>query len=102
MIVAGTTGLRTWQASVALANHLVARPETLALRSASAPVLELGAGAGLLALVCGRLVEEGTTGDRGRKLLATDVDEGVILNMRDNIERSESREEPMPTEATAG
>lgn len=89
MIVAGTTGLRTWQASVSIANHLIARPDALALRSPGAPVLELGAGAGLLSLVCGRLMDQGVGGDRGRKVLATDVDEGVLLNLRANVERSE-------------
>lgn len=86
MIVAGTTGLRTWQASVALANHVVADAGVLGLARGGA-VLELGAGAGLLAMVCGRVV--GGQGGGGGRVWATDVDEGVLLNLRENVERSE-------------
>ena len=45
MISSGTTGLRTWQAGVSLANHLIAAPRTLA---PYCHVLELGAGCGLV------------------------------------------------------
>lgn len=50
-IESGTTGLRTWNASLALADWLITHPETVQDRN----LLELGSGAGFLGLVVARL-----------------------------------------------
>lgn len=97
LIVDGTTGLRTWQASISLANHFIARPELLAALGdrrgdgRRPPVLELGAGAGLLSLCCARLIASGKSGDVEQKILATDVDETVLANLTRNIMLSKWR-----------
>lgn len=50
----GTTGLRTWEASLRLAGYLVLHAGTLFAEETR--VLELGSGAGFLGLVCARLL----------------------------------------------
>ncbi|GAA5912811.1 hypothetical protein JCM6882_000435 [Rhodosporidiobolus microsporus] len=80
MISGGTTGLRTWQACIALSNHLIATPSLLASPS---PVLELGAGVGLLSLVAARIQAEAEAG--AAKIIATDVDEKVLEMLEGNI-----------------
>ncbi|KAF8578735.1 hypothetical protein K439DRAFT_1416909 [Ramaria rubella] len=51
MIESGTTGLRTWGASITFANWLVAHPDVIQGRR----VLELGSGAGFLGLIIAAL-----------------------------------------------
>ncbi|GAA6051540.1 hypothetical protein JCM3770_000405 [Rhodotorula araucariae] len=80
LISGGTTGLRTWQACIALSNHLVASPAPV---RRARRILELGAGVGLLSLVAARLIR-GVGGD-GR-VVATDIDEKVLEMLEGNIE----------------
>ncbi|GAA5992484.1 hypothetical protein JCM10908_000842 [Rhodotorula pacifica] len=75
LISGGTTGLRTWQACVALSNHLLANPAVVQPHNR---ILELGAGVGLLSLVCAKL--SATT-----RITATDVDEKVLEILEANI-----------------
>ncbi|KPV76105.1 uncharacterized protein RHOBADRAFT_53092, partial [Rhodotorula graminis WP1] len=75
----GTTGLRTWQACIALSNHLIAAPHVL---ERSSRIIELGAGVGLLSLVAARLWR--AAGRRGR-IIATDVDEKVLDVLTSNL-----------------
>lgn len=73
---AGTTGLRTWEAALHLGSYLLSSHETTAL-VAGRRVIELGAGTGLLALMC--------AGHLGAKhVIATDGDEGVVEAMKEN------------------
>ncbi|GAA5915163.1 hypothetical protein JCM8208_002156 [Rhodotorula glutinis] len=80
LISGGTTGLRTWQACIALSNHLIAAPHVL---ERSSRIIELGAGVGLLSLVAARLWR--TAGRRGQ-VVATDVDEKVLDVLTSNLE----------------
>ena len=70
----GTTGLRTWEAALALAEYLLLRRPP---PSATARLLELGAGTGLVSLVAARL---GVAW-----VLATDGDQGVCEALAENV-----------------
>ncbi len=71
----GSTGLRTWNAAMCLAEHLIANPHLLHGKR----VVELGSGTGLVAIVCARL---------GGNILATDKDaraiDGILHNAKQN------------------
>ncbi|GAA5862845.1 hypothetical protein JCM3774_006661 [Rhodotorula dairenensis] len=86
LISGGTTGLRTWQACVALSNHLLADPSLVRSHSR---ILELGAGVGLLSLVSAKVLGPGdnTRPERGEttRIVATDVDEKVLEMLEANI-----------------
>lgn len=79
-IQAGTTGLRTWGASLRLAELFLARPTLLP--DDKGGVLELGSGVGFLGLVLGKLRE-----GRGQVVM-TDFDERVLAALRENVETS--------------
>ena len=70
----GTTGLRTWEAALALAEYLLLRRPP---PPATARLLELGAGTGLVSLVAARL---GVAW-----VLATDGDQGVCEALAENV-----------------
>ncbi|KAI5858817.1 putative methyltransferase-domain-containing protein [Tricharina praecox] len=70
----GTTGLRTWEAALALSEYLLLHPPH------GQRVLELGAGTGVVALVAARCGAE--------DVLATDGDEGVCDVLRENVGRN--------------
>jgi predicted nicotinamide N-methyase len=72
----GTTGLRTWQASVRLANHLLAQPDMLAGKR----ILELGSGTGMLSILIAKIQQL-----RSGSLIATDHDEAVLCRLRANM-----------------
>ncbi|GAA5999391.1 uncharacterized protein JCM10292_001256 [Rhodotorula paludigena] len=83
LISGGTTGLRTWQACIALSNHLIASPAPV---FRARRILELGAGVGLLTLVAARLAQQGQNGDDvRRRFVATDVDEKVLETLQGNV-----------------
>jgi len=86
----GTTGLRTWEASLALAEWLILSRMHSVYKSVSTAqghlidvmlenenVLELGAGTGLVSLVASAL--------GARRVLATDGDEGVCDSLEKNV-----------------
>lgn len=74
----GTTGLRTWQASVRLANHLLAQPELVQGKR----VLELGSGAGMLSVLISKVQQDDGS------LNATDYDQAVLERLKANIASS--------------
>ncbi|TFK56772.1 hypothetical protein OE88DRAFT_1619304 [Heliocybe sulcata] len=75
----GTTGLRTWPASLALAEYLVLHPDIVANRR----VLELGSGAGFLGIVIGSI--QVLHGSRRASLHLTDVHEEVLSRCEKNL-----------------
>jgi len=78
MISKGTTGLRTWEASLRLAEYFIQNPELCRGKR----IIELGAGIGLLSLVCAKL---------GAKAVnATDVNPDVIERLHLNIETNKN------------
>ncbi|GAA5931644.1 protein-lysine N-methyltransferase [Sporobolomyces koalae] len=78
MISGGTTGLRTWQACIALSNHFLADPSRIV---ESRNIVELGAGVGLLSLVAATLRQD----QRDGKVISTDVDEKVLELLESNV-----------------
>ncbi|OSD03362.1 hypothetical protein PYCCODRAFT_268392 [Trametes coccinea BRFM310] len=78
-IESGTTGLRTWSASLILAQHLLAHPALIQSRR----ILELGCGAGFLAVVTASIQLEKSL-DAG-SLWLTDVNEPVLSRCEHNL-----------------
>lgn len=74
----GTTGIRTWEASLHLCEYLLASSAASAwIRGKK--ILELGAGTGILSMVCaGQLA--------AKKVFCTDGSEEVIAAMQSNLE----------------
>lgn len=72
-VVGGTTGLKTWEASLRLGSHLVREQSAYLWRGTR--VLELGSGAGLLAVLCAQML----SGHGGASsVLATDLGGSVM------------------------
>lgn len=88
IIESGTTGLRTWAASLVLAEFLVSNKELLG----KARILELGSGIGFLGIIVARLqiecMEDAYIGslspDECPSLYLTDLNERVLLRCEDN------------------
>lgn len=72
----GTTGLRTWEAALHLGNFLISESGNEIIRGKN--VLELGAGTGLLSILCAKYLEAG-------RVIATDGDEAVVDAIKTNI-----------------
>ena len=70
----GTTGLRTWEASLYLLDWLLANPNLIHDQC----VLELGAGCGLLGLACAQWLN-------AKHVTMTDVNEHVLERLRQNM-----------------
>ncbi|KAJ3041099.1 Protein fam86a, partial [Rhizophlyctis rosea] len=70
----GTTGLRTWEAAIRFSEYILVNPSIVS----SKRVIELGAGAGLLGLVCAHM--------GAKSVELTDVDSGVLNLLHQNIE----------------
>lgn len=85
MIESGTTGLRTWGASLVLAQYLSKNPSVVKHRR----VLELGSGVGFLGIVVASLqLQHATTSscnDLCGTLYLTDVNEEVLVRCKKNI-----------------
>ncbi|CED84541.1 Predicted methyltransferase [Phaffia rhodozyma] len=83
-IQAGTTGLRTWGASLRLAELILSKPELLPDTSdgRATGVLELGAGVGFLGILVGMLMK--SRGGKG-KVALTDLDPRVLQSLEDNV-----------------
>lgn len=74
----GTTGARTWEAALALAEYLIARPEEVNGKY----ILELGAGTGMLSIIARKL---------GAKMVyATDGHEDVCRAIKANVARNQA------------
>ncbi|KAL0571983.1 hypothetical protein V5O48_009985 [Marasmius crinis-equi] len=78
MIESGTTGLRTWGASLRLAEYLIVHPELIRNKR----ILELGSGIGFLGIVVAILQQQlgGVS-----PLWLTDVNEEVLSQCRQNV-----------------
>ncbi|OUM57907.1 hypothetical protein PIROE2DRAFT_16958 [Piromyces sp. E2] len=83
MISKGTTGLRTWEASLRLSEYFIQNPKLCQGKN----IIELGAGIGLLSLICAKL--------GAKSITATDVNTDVIQRLHQNIESNK----PFLTEA---
>jgi protein-lysine N-methyltransferase EEF2KMT len=70
----GTTGLRTWEASLHLSSHLLSNPSLIASKS----ILELGAGTGYLSILCSKHLS-------ASHVLATDGSEDVVSTLSTNF-----------------
>ncbi|KAG0376857.1 Protein fam86a [Mortierella sp. AD032] len=84
-ISAGTTGLRTWEASYWLAEHLIAHPELLAGKN----VVDVGCGVGFLGIACALL--------GAKRVALTDGNLDVLAMVQKNIGYNEV---PCPTTAS--
>ncbi|THX08991.1 hypothetical protein D6D17_04099 [Aureobasidium pullulans] len=73
---AGTTGLRTWEAALHLSSYLISTPELIASIKGKR-VIELGAGTGLLSILCASHLG-------ASQVVATDGDEGVVQALHEN------------------
>lgn len=71
---AGTTGLRTWEASLPLGQYLCANPEVVRGKR----ILELGAGTGYLSILCAKYLGAG-------HVVASDGSNDVIEHLPDNL-----------------
>lgn len=79
LLAAGTTGMRTWEASL----HMGAWLATEALDVVKGKnVLELGAGMGFLSIFCAKCLDS-------QYMLATDGDTGVVENFTENVSLNE-------------
>ncbi|KAI0363050.1 hypothetical protein BV20DRAFT_1040100 [Pilatotrama ljubarskyi] len=78
-IESGTTGLRTWSASLVLAQYLLNHPELVQNRR----VLELGCGVGFLGIVAASVQMQDRTGSESVWL--TDVNEPVLQRCEENL-----------------
>lgn len=72
----GTTGLRTWEAALHLGNFLMSEVGNEIIRGKN--VLELGAGTGLLSILCAKYLQ-------AARVVATDGDEAVVDAIKTNI-----------------
>ncbi|GAA5968256.1 hypothetical protein JCM3765_000866 [Sporobolomyces pararoseus] len=86
MISGGTTGLRTWQACIALGNRFLFDPSTI---ESFENIIELGSGVGVLSLICAKIKQNQIKGGKG-KIIATDVDEKVLELLKQNVKLNES------------
>jgi len=73
MISKGTTGLRTWEASLRLAEYFIQNPTLCQNKN----IIELGSGIGFLSLICAKL--------NAKSVIATDVNSDVMQRLRQNI-----------------
>lgn len=84
----GTTGLRTWEAALYLAQYLAVRPELL---GPAGDVLELGCGTGLVGMsVLRRWQRAAAGGDgraclQGRRVLITDGDSQLLEKVQSSL-----------------
>ncbi|KAM5532252.1 hypothetical protein V8D89_014091 [Ganoderma adspersum] len=79
-IEAGTTGLRTWSASLVLGQYLLARPELVTGKR----VLELGCGIGFLGIIIGS-IQVSKPSPNASSLWLTDVNEPVLHRCEHNL-----------------
>ncbi len=77
----GTTGLRTWEAGLRLAGHLVSEPSLVT--SSGARVVELGSGAGFVGAVCAKLQVMSTA--QVARTFMTDMPGQVITRINDTL-----------------
>lgn len=79
ILVAGTTGFRTWEAALHLGTFLTTRAGKELIGGKN--VLELGAGTGLVSMYCSKYLS-------ASKVMATDRDPALIANIQECISRN--------------
>lgn len=84
LVGAGTTALKTWEASLRLASHLLCNKAVFS--APGARVLELGSGTGLLSVMVAAMQREANSGAR---LCATDLPSIVRGKLAKTFEHSE-------------
>jgi hypothetical protein len=72
----GTTGFRTWEASIHLASFLFSQQGSVYIENKR--ILELGAGTGLVAIFCARYLKT-------KYVLASDGSQDVVDALQDNV-----------------
>lgn len=77
-LTADNLGLKTWGSSLILSEKLIHSPQYL-----KKPILELGAGTGLVGITCGLLDQQGQL--EGEGIYVTDLPE-IVGNLKDNVE----------------
>ncbi|GAA5990899.1 hypothetical protein JCM10908_000070 [Rhodotorula pacifica] len=95
-----SVGLQSWGSSIILARMIALEPHSFGLGEADHRVLELGAGTGLLSLVWKAMSERlGAPCE----MFATDYHEGVLDNLRKNVETNSAAITPItsPTDSPA-
>jgi protein-lysine N-methyltransferase EEF2KMT len=70
----GTTGFRTWDASIHLGQYLCSQPTIVRGKR----ILELGAGTGFLSILCSKFL-------RAAHVIASDGSDDVLINLPDNF-----------------
>ncbi|KAL1748932.1 hypothetical protein HDZ31DRAFT_79288 [Schizophyllum fasciatum] len=80
----GTTGLRTWLASLVLSEYLIDAPDLIANKR----ILELGSGIGFLGVICASLQQLHQTAENAPPphLWLTDVNEDVLARCKANVQ----------------
>ncbi|KAG6380795.1 putative methyltransferase-domain-containing protein [Boletus reticuloceps] len=94
-IEAGTTGLRTWRASLVLAQYLVQHPYLVNASN----VLELGSGTGFIGILVASLQLQTATPTVDRKMPSvylTDVNSTVLVRCRNNVRLPCNKSSPHP------
>ncbi|OBZ79740.1 Protein-lysine N-methyltransferase EEF2KMT, partial [Grifola frondosa] len=82
-IESGTTGLRTWSASLILAQHIISHPALVQHKC----VLELGCGIGFLGVVAASVQQQlGDASDAPSTLWLTDVNDTVLQKCQENLQ----------------
>ncbi|KAF2730681.1 hypothetical protein EJ04DRAFT_473350 [Polyplosphaeria fusca] len=91
---AGTTGLRTWEAALLLGSFLCSESGKPLVQNKR--VLELGAGTGMLSILCAKHLKVSS-------IVATDGDEAVVDAIKTNVFLNEQGgdESPLPALCTA-
>ncbi|KAI5897764.1 uncharacterized protein SCHCODRAFT_02490195 [Schizophyllum commune H4-8] len=80
----GTTGLRTWLASLVLSKYLINEPDLIANKR----ILELGSGIGFLGIICAsvQLLNQITENAPAPHLWLTDVNDDVLARCKANVQ----------------
>ncbi|KAL1732085.1 hypothetical protein EV714DRAFT_282946 [Schizophyllum commune] len=80
----GTTGLRTWLASLVLSEYLINEPDLIANKR----ILELGSGIGFLGIICAsvQLLNQTTENAPAPHLWLTDVNDDVLTRCKANVQ----------------
>ena len=81
----GTTGLRTWESSVHLASFLLSEQGSRYIENNN--VLELGAGTGLVSILCAKYLG-------AKHVLASDGSQDVVDTIQDNIFLNSLQDDP--------
>jgi len=85
ILASGTTGLRTWDSSLHLASFLLSKQGSTYIENKN--VLELGAGTGLLSILCAKYL-------KAKHVFASDGSPDVVNAIQDNIFLNDLQDNP--------